>query len=218
MKELFTIGYSPFSMTDFLEVLKRYRIRLLIDVRSVPYSSHYSAYNKENLIPMLKSIGIVYDNYATEFGAQQTNPVYFDKRDGYLDFDKYVKSASFGRGFQKAENVIKQGHLFALMCAEKDPATCHRSIMVSRVFSECGYCIKHILADGKTEGQDDIETQLLDKYFPNRNQLTLWGEDQEATVPNAYRKRNEEIGFRLENVKNEAVHNWIYKEDRAALF
>ena len=40
------------------------------------------------------------------------------------------------------------------MCAEKDPTTCHRALLVCRHLIEQGFSIKHILADGKIEDHE----------------------------------------------------------------
>jgi uncharacterized protein (DUF488 family) len=194
---LFTIGYSAFQMKDFIDVLKQYGVNVIIDVRSLPYSEYYEQYNKENIKRILKANNIYYRNYSDEFGARQTEKQFFSS-EGYLDFDLFTKSARFKHGFEKINLSLAKGFCVALMCAEKDPATCHRSIMVSRAFHKNGNAVNHILADGRTESQADVELALLDKYFPDRNQLTLFGEqsDEQLTIL-AYQKRNAEIGYRL---------------------
>jgi uncharacterized protein (DUF488 family) len=194
---LFTIGYSAFQIKDFVDVLKRYSINLIIDVRSFPYSEYHKQYNKENIERILKTNNIRYRNYSEEFGARQTEKQFFSS-EGYLNFELYTKSAKFGQGVEKINVSLEKGFCVALMCAEKDPATCHRSIMISRAFCENGNAVMHILANGYTESQTDIELMLLDKYFPNRNQLTLFEEQSdEQLIAMAYQQRNAEIGYRL---------------------
>ena len=218
MSGLFTIGYSAFMIEDFIAVLKRYGINVVIDVRSQPYSSKYSYYNKDNIEVTLKGKGIYYRNYSKEFGARQTDLRYFSP-EGYLDFELFSESQDFMHGFDKLKDSLAQGYTIALMCAEKNPATCHRSIIVSRAFYNKGYKVSHILAGGDIEGQNDIELQLLEKYFPDRQQLTLLGEqEQDLLVHSAYKKRNAEIGYRIEGNNHEFVHNRLHKEDSAAVF
>ena len=70
--KVYTIGYSGFPEIDeFIAILQSFKINVLIDVRSSPYSSYYDAYNKENIEATLKKAGIYYRNYAREFGARQ---------------------------------------------------------------------------------------------------------------------------------------------------
>ena len=40
------------------------------------------------------------------------------------------------------------------MCAEKDPAECHRTILVGRELDERGVDVVHILSDGQVEAHD----------------------------------------------------------------
>ena len=89
---------------------------------------------------------------------------------------------------------------FVLMCAEKDPSTCHRNIMVAREFHSLGYEIRNILSDGTYETQRSIEERLVNKYFPNRNQMSLFGDDLtwDEMVIKSYELRNNEIGYRID--------------------
>lgn len=194
---LFTIGYTTFQFDDFIDVLKHHEIDVVIDVRSLPYSKYHAQYNKEIIEGILKNNKIHYRNYSTEFGARQMERQYFS-RDGYLDFELFTESKWFKYGFDKINTSLTKGFNIVLMCAEKDPAACHRAIMVSRVFHNNGKAVNHILADGNIENQNDVELRLLDEYFPNRNQLTLFGECSiEQLTASAYRKRNAEIGYRI---------------------
>jgi hypothetical protein len=96
---------------------------------------------------------------------------------------------------------MMQNYRFALMCAEKDPINCHRTILVTRSFHDAGYKVKHLLPNNGMVTQEDIENRLLlDKYFPNRNQITLFGEvfSKSEYIAQAYRKRNSEIGYSIE--------------------
>lgn len=200
MKQIYTIGYSCFDINEFISVLKKYNITCLVDVRSNPHSKFYVDYNKENLEAVLQKNNILYRNYVKEFGARQEENKYYT--DEILDFAKFVKSDSFISGIKKIESGIKMGYTFVLMCAEKDPSTCHRNIMIAKEFYNRGYIVKNILSDTTIETQDNIEKRLLDCYFPHRTQLTLFGDDltEEQMIEECYKKRNHEIGFKLENL------------------
>jgi uncharacterized protein (DUF488 family) len=200
MADIYTMGYSAFALEDFIETAKSFGIKLVVDVRSLPYSKHYPDYNKESLEKILSAHNIFYRNYAKEFGAQQTRKDFFSP-EGFLDYEKFVKSDDFMRGFSKIKKSLEKNYTLAFLCAEKDPSVCHRSIMVARPFCESGLTVNHILQNGDTETQKEIETQLLEHYFPDRNQLTLSDdvvEDDEALIKKAYRLRNSEIGYRME--------------------
>lgn len=198
-KKLFTIGYAGFpEINDFLRVLKENGIQILIDVRSTPYSAFHSAYNKENLSRLLKDNGIYYANYARQFGARQDNKEFY--KNGRLDFEVFSKSNQFIEGINSVE---KSNAVIAFMCAEKKPSTCHRTILVAKAFSDRGYEITHILPNAESITQKDVEQELLEEYFPNREQGSLFDDScltDEEYVAEAYRLRNDEIGFRLEDL------------------
>lgn len=196
---VYTIGYSGFSIDDFITTLKKHNISLVVDVRSSPYSNHFPEYNKDALEICLKTHRIYYRNYANEFGARQSDRKYYCK-EGYLDFEVFSKSKPFLNGVKKLRNSMEQNYTFALLCAEKNPICCHRTILVARAFFECGYNVVHLLSNGKTVTQQEINAQLIEKYFPNRNQMTFFETPQDETtlLKKAYKKQNEEIGYRLE--------------------
>ena len=60
MNTVYTIGYTSFDIQKFIEVLKKYKISCLIDVRSTPKSSYYKDFDDSNLMHLLKSNGIIY--------------------------------------------------------------------------------------------------------------------------------------------------------------
>lgn len=199
MNIIYTIGYTAFKLDEFINKLKIYNISCVVDVRSVAYSQHYPDYNKDNLIKILKLHGILYRNYVAEFGARQTQQCYYTS-EGYLDFEKFTQSDIFNEGYNKILLGIKRGYTFVLMCAEVDPIDCHRNIMIAREFYKRGFDIKNIMKDGTIKTQEDIERRLLEKFFPTRDQLSLLNAEKTKgeLIIEAYKKKNEEIGYRLE--------------------
>lgn len=197
--EIFTIGYAGFEIEDFIKVLKEHHINSLIDVRSSPFSKFHSDYNKPLLHKTLQEREIIYRNYNREFGARQDDKMYYPN--GYLDFSMFTKSKLFVEGMEKIIKAIPLGYRFVLMCSEKDPITCHRTIMVGKAFSDKGISINHILSDGHIITQSDIDARLLDMYYPDRDQLTLFEEQLsiEEMIKNSYRFQNEKIGYRIDN-------------------
>lgn len=197
--EVFTIGYSSFKLNDFIATLQHYGIKCLVDVRSLPYSQYHSEYNKESLAGELKKYEIMYRNYAREFGARQDDRKFYDG-EGLLDFKSFIKSNEFQSGVEKIKKGIEIGYSFALMCAEKDPINCHRAIMVGQGFAKVGFSVKHIKSDKTIETQEELEQRLLDMYFKDRGQISLFSDEIESDdvlVEKGYALRNKEIGYRL---------------------
>ena len=196
---VYTIGYSGFSIDDFVATLKKHKISLVVDVRSSPFSHHFPEYNKDTLEIYLKTHGIYYRNYAGAFGARQNDRKYYCK-EGYLDFEVFSKAEPFLQGLKKLCNSMEQNYTFVLLCAEKDPICCHRTILVARAFYERGYNVVHLLTNGNSITQQEINTRLIEKYYPNRDQMTFFDapQDKDTLLKASYRKQNAEIGYRLE--------------------
>ena len=182
---VYTVGYSGFALPDFLAELRNRGITALIDVRSSPYSGYRQEYNREPLAAALKRAGVVYRSYA---------------REGYLDFARFSASPRFGEGAEKLAAGMERGFVFVLMCAEKDPIACHRAVMVARALDLRGFSVAHILPGGVTQTQEELDGRLLEKYFPDREQMSLFGggKSQEELVARAYARQNAAIGYRIE--------------------
>lgn len=200
MNTIYTIGYTSFEIDKFIEVLKKYKINCLIDVRSSPRSSYYKDYDDSNLSVILKNNGILYRNYKDEFGARQDNKEFYNSK-GFLDFNVFAKSKQFNDGIDKIKRAQDMGYNVCLMCAEKDPINCHRTILIARNLDKRGFDVKHILATEDFCLHEDIDKRLLEKFCPNRSQISLFCENNlsdEESLEKAYELKNEEIGFRME--------------------
>lgn len=213
--EIFTIGYTAFEKKIFIEKLKEYEISCLIDVRSKPYSQYFKDFDKEILSEELKKNGILYRNYAFEFGARQENKEFYSyATEEKLNFSLFIKSPQFQSGIQKVKAGINMGYRFAFMCAEKDPINCHRSIMIGKGFKDAGFEVKHIknvnsknpgcpIRFKEIETQDELEQRLLEMYKPNRYQLSFDNFDSQKTenelISECYLIQNIKIGYKPGN-------------------
>lgn len=188
---IYTIGYSGFTVDEFLHALISHKVNAVIDVRSNPFSEYKPEYNKPALELLLKKKNIYYRNYANEFGARQEDRKFFNE-DGYLDFEKFSESKQFQEGVNTLCEAMKKGYAFALMCAEKHPVNCHRAILVARAFHERGIKVIHIMPGDNNITQEDLEDLMLGtdsrqgNFFMSREEL----------IRQAYIERNKEIGWR----------------------
>jgi len=157
MSKLYTIGHSNHSIERFLDLLKMHEIKAVCDVRSSPYSSHNPQYNRENLLQSLKSIGIAYVFLGLELGPRSEDLSCY--LNGKVQYDRLARTETFKRGIERLLVGMKT-HRIALMCAEKDPTTCHRMILVCRALRSGPVQIFHILEDGALEGLRDAEIRL----------------------------------------------------------
>ena len=126
-----------------------------------------------------------------------------------MDFEKTSHSDLFVKGMESVKLGLERGNNIVLMCTEKDPIDCHRAIMVARAFSLDGIDVKHILPNGKFQTQQELDKRLLNRYFPDRAQLTLFDYNDpvsdEDNIKLAYRERNKEIGYHLKQKERAIV-------------
>lgn len=200
---LYTIGHSQHKIEYFLEMLRLHGVNYILDVRSIPYSQFASEYNRENINATLDSVGIQYAFMGNYFGARQEDRSLYTN-DGYLDFEKTRKSAQFQLGFHNVIKGVYSGNKIALMCTEKDPIECHRAIMVARTFYEAGIDVQHILQNNELQSHAELNQRLLDLYYPERYQISLFSEENKSETEyliEAYKQQNKKIGYYIQNEK-----------------
>ena len=196
---LYTIGHSQHDVEYFVYMLQKYQINFILDVRSTPYSQFVASYNRENIKAILKNEDIEYSFMGKYFGARPDDIKLYTK-EGYLDFEKTRKSVKFQNGVENVIKGIQSGNNIALMCTEKDPIECHRAIMVARTFFEKGINVQHILEDSTLESHNELNHRLIDLYFPDRYQISLFSyenKSDEECLEEAYRYHNKKIGYYL---------------------
>ena len=210
-QELFTIGHSNLSIESFISLLQRYEITAVADVRSHPYSRYLPHYNKSELEAALQNAEIEYRFLGRELGARPNDPNCYV--DGKAPYEKIAATQLFEQGIKF---LIKdtQNYRIALMCAEKDPITCHRSILVCQNLRYFDLNINHILTDGNLESHQALEERLLKLHGLNKSkssepkQLSLFDELQfkenqidnqkprEECLKEAYRRQGDKIAYK----------------------
>ncbi len=205
---LYTIGHSTVTFDYFLELLQKYQVNFLADVRSVPYSEHAPQFNKETLSLNLESHEIRYYGMGRYFGARRPERDLYTQ-EGYLDFEKIrTQDPAFKKRVFSIIKGLQQGYNIALMCTEKDPFDCHRAILVGRAFELEGIHVQHIRHDngGFLEEQEHLNDRLIEKYFPDYREPDLFSKKpktRDEYLAEAYRKRNQDIGYRIDTEKRE---------------
>lgn len=204
--DIYTIGHSNYSTERLIDMLRTFNINCVVDIRAIPYSKYNTHFNKEVIQETLVNANFIYIYMAKEFGAKRDNKISYNEL-GYCDFEKVIEEDDFKNGIQRLKDGCKKGYNIALMGARQEPIRCHRGILVGRVLEREGFNVKHILDDYSIAYQSDIEQNILEKYFENRNQLTidalLLGEKSDKDmIAEGYRLANKEIGYRLEKLKD----------------
>ncbi len=213
MKEIYTIGYSKFDIQDFINTLKKNSINAIADVRSSPFSQFKPEFNKDNLANELKKSNINYVFLGDYCGARVDDVSCY--KNGKADYNLISRSKKFQEGLKRIRNGV-QKYRIALMCAESDPITCHRDILICRNLKSPTLMIKHIINSDKIELNEDSEKRLLDLFKLNQNELF---NDRRDLIEEAYNKQSLIIAYNLKYYEIEVenghvVHNGIHKKGR----
>lgn len=172
---LFTVGHSTHPLGAFLSLLRLHSITAVADVRSSPFSRFNPQYNREPLARALAEAGVRYVFLGLELGARRTEAECFADRKAR--YDLIARAPLFRQGLDRIRRGVESFRV-AMLCAEKDPLTCHRAILVCRHLRQDISPISHILEGGELESHADAETRLLrlcglsaDSLFRSRSEL-----------------------------------------------
>jgi uncharacterized protein (DUF488 family) len=153
-----TIGHSNHSVEKLFELLRAHRVTAVADVRSSPYSRANPDFNRELFREKLKENGIAYVYLGYELGARPDDHRYYEQ--GRVQYRKLSQSnlfkAGLGRVFKGA-----QSYTLVILCAEKEPLACHRTLLVAKELVALGISVEHIHADGSLESHDDAMSRLI---------------------------------------------------------
>lgn len=188
---LFTIGYAGRSIDDFIVLLEQHKITALCDVRSIPFSARHPQFNCEVLTKVLKSHNINYVFLGEELGARPKDSSCYV--DGKANFQKIAVSALFKKGLERVKVGVQKKYVLALMCAEKDPMICHRSISICRNLRGPGIDIRHIIDHETTETQDDLEKRLIAHLKLHPDMFKDY--DPNALIERAYDVQGDRIAY-----------------------
>lgn len=191
MFELFTIGHSIHSVERFIDLLKMHGITALCDVRSSPYSRYTPQFNRESLKDELVRYRIIYLYLGAELGPRSSDPTCYEN--GKVQYNRLADKDLFQQGLGRLRKGMTT-HRIALMCAEKDPLTCHRMLLVCRNLRGDDIVIRHILEDGSLEDNRDTEIRIMKQLKIDPADLFSTEADQ---IQRAYDLQGEKVAYTL---------------------
>ena len=194
-ESLYTIGHSSHTWDQFVELLRRHAIAAVVDVRSSPYSRYCPQFNREGLAAGLAAMRIEYMFMGDVLGARSDDPSCYVG--GRVSFQKIAETAGFRQGVERLRDMMRGRHT-AILCSEKDPLECHRTILICRHLRQFPVRIQHILEDGRLEGHPEAESRLVRQ---RRIEPSLFDADPggEGLIRRAYDAQAERIAFRSES-------------------
>ncbi len=149
---VWTIGHSVRPWPAFLEILTAHGIRHVVDVRRVPRSRRHPHFSERTLAAALAEAGIGYTHVPELGGMREPRPDSVNRAlpDGpFRGYADHMATEEFERGFATAL-ALAASTPTALMCAEANPAHCHRRL-IADVLTARGVSVAHLTS---VEGAD----------------------------------------------------------------
>lgn len=146
MKTIYTIGHSTRKLEKLIDILKNFKIEVLIDIRHFPHSRHNPQFNKEILEKELSENNIQY-LWLEKLGGF--------RKGGYL---AYTETEDFKQGLKELIKIAEK-KLTAIMCAEILWFKCHRKF-VSDKLKELKFEVVHIFDKDKTQEHKFKENKI----------------------------------------------------------
>ena len=189
---VFTIGHSTHTLDEFAALLRRHGVTAVADVRAAPYSRFNPQFKRDALAAGLGALGLEYVFLGRELGGRSADPA--DYRDGRIDYGRVRGTERFRRG---VERVVREAgrRRIALMCAEREPLDCHRTLLVAPALEARDVAVTHILADGGVEPHGAAMDRLLDLLRRPREDLFR---TRAELVDDAVRERAARVGHTYE--------------------
>ncbi len=153
--DLFTIGHSTRSTTEFVDLLRGSQVELVVDVRHMPRSRANPQFNREVLPGELHSFQIGYVHLAALGGLRsrprgnKASPNLLWDNASFRNYADYAMTEEFHQGLTELREL---GHKrrSAVMCAEGVWWRCHRRIIADYLIC-AGESVFHILGHNRVD-------------------------------------------------------------------
>lgn len=144
---LYTVGHSTRPIKAFVELLKMFRIKQLVDVRTIPRSRHNPQFDTDQLSETLKAVSIRYVHMPQLGGlrhAHRDSPNTGWRNASFRGFADYMLQPEFQSGLDRLLKLARLRRT-AIMCAEAVPWRCHRSLIADALLVR-GVHVEHIMS------------------------------------------------------------------------
>ncbi len=133
MPVVYNIGYEATDIRRFVDTLRSVGIECLVDVRAVPHSRK-KGFSKKSLAAALEVAGIRY-RHLVDLGDPKEGRDAARAGD-YVAFRRIYSEhleAEAGQLALQELSLLARQQVCCMLCFERDPKTCHRSIVAERL-------------------------------------------------------------------------------------
>lgn len=161
-RTLFTVGHSTRSWKAFVSLLKAWKIKELIDIRTLPRSRTFPWFSEHRMKAALQKAGIGYVHLASLGGFRRSksnsaNTGWRNERfRGYAD---YMQTQEFEEGLKELNDRRKKRRV-CVMCSEAVWWRCHRR-MIADAEVVRGIPVKHVMNENTTKLHELTEFAIV---------------------------------------------------------
>lgn len=150
---IYTIGHSTHSKTEFLNMLNSASIEWIADVRAFPGSKKYPQFSKDDFPKWLNEAEIGYTHFpklggrrriSSEIGTSLNDGWNNDSFHNYAD---YTLTTEFNEGVEELTKLAKNKRV-AYLCSERHPSRCHR-LLISNWLTYHDWEVIHLINNSK---------------------------------------------------------------------
>jgi len=149
---LWTVGHGNRGAEALVSLLREAGIRTLVDVRARPASRRHPWFAREALMARLGPEGIAYVWEGRDLGGMRSlsgwSPHEALAEPGMRAYAQHMGSEAFRQAALRVL-ALAEAAPTAVLCAETDPARCHRSLLADHFVAVLGVEVVHLLAPGQ---------------------------------------------------------------------
>ncbi|MGC9261484.1 MAG: DUF488 family protein [Phycisphaerae bacterium] len=170
---LFTVGHSTRTWKDFIALLKVWKIRELVDVRTVPRSRAFPWFEKERMQRALPKAGIAYCHLAALGGLRYSKKGSINtgwRNASFRGYADYMQTKDFEKGL-KDLNRRRRKHRICVMCSEAVWWRCHRRMIADAEIAR-GIPVRHIMTEKSAVPHQLTVFARLDRKYTHSPVIT----------------------------------------------
>ena len=148
---LYTIGHSTRGADQFVALLDAHRVRMLVDVRTIPRSRHNLQFNADALAATLRTARIGYIHMPSLGGLRRPDRDSINsgwRNESFRGYADYMQTSAFAAAIEELIGVARTQPT-AIMCAEAVPWRCHRSLIADALIVR-GIAVEEIVSETRT--------------------------------------------------------------------
>ncbi len=161
---IFTVGHSTRKIVDFMKLLDAYKIKELVDIRTIPKSRANPQFNEKRLAASLKRHRISYRHMKGLGGLRHplkdsANTYWYNA--SFRGFADYMQTSEFRKSLIELIGLAKKRQI-AIMCAEAVPWRCHRSLIADALLVR-GIDVMHIFSPTNSKPHELTKSAKVNK-------------------------------------------------------